>query len=55
MNALDEMRSCLSDCSWADEVDVDDLSPAEVVKGIARHYIGGVNQFMLDMVGSVTA
>jgi hypothetical protein len=45
---LTEARGWISDCVWADEVDVDELSDSAVKRGIARHYDGGVAQFVAD-------
>lgn len=50
-NQLAAMRSWVKDCQWADvpeESDVDEMSDAEIIAGVNRHYDGGVHQFMMD-------
>jgi hypothetical protein len=42
------MRGWVSDCQWDDDVDADDLTDAEVVSGVQRHYDGGVAGFLGD-------
>ncbi len=45
---LAEMRSWLLDCGWCD---LDwTLSDAEVVRIVAREYVGGIPQFLADSV-----
>lgn len=45
---LAEMRSWLVDCGWAD---LDwTLSDSEVVRTVAREYVGGIPQFLADSV-----
>ncbi len=45
------MREWLSDCVWADmdAEDFADLSDAVIVRGVAKHYAGGVAEFLLSM------
>lgn len=45
-----EMRGWIGDCGWRDLVpeDVGQLSDAQVVDGVRRHYVGGVEQFVVD-------
>ena len=47
---ITEARGWLSDCSWDDmEPDeIDELSTATVQRAIARHYSGGIGQFVAD-------
>ena len=48
--ALNDARDWLKDCAWQDmdESDVDELSPEAVTRGVARHYDGGLVQFLSD-------
>lgn len=44
-------RAWVADCSWAElnsDEDVADLSDAEIIRGIQRHYAGGLAQFTRD-------
>jgi hypothetical protein len=43
-----EARSYLSDRTWADDVDIDELTDTQVVAGLERHYAGGIAQFIAD-------
>lgn len=45
-----EMRDWIADCVWQDlhEDEVDDLTDEQVVRGVARHYCGGVAAFIAD-------
>lgn len=47
---IEDMRGWLSDCSWRDlgPEDVARLSVEQVVAGVRRHYVGGVEQFVVD-------
>ena len=44
-----DARDWLKDCAWgdADEATFDELSNAEIVRGIRRHYAGGIAAFRL--------
>lgn len=44
------MRDWIADCVWSDlhEDEVDDLTDAEIVGGVARHYCGGLAGFLAD-------
>jgi hypothetical protein len=47
---IQQARDWLSDCEWAD-LDADDiaqLTDVQIVTGIARHYDGGIEQFIKD-------
>lgn len=47
---ITEARNWLADCVWAD-MDADDfaeLTDAQILRGVERHYDGGVNAFLLD-------
>lgn len=50
MNAVDEMFGWITDCAWADmsEEFADELTVRQIVSGVERHYVGGVNQFVRD-------
>ena len=43
---LAEARAWIADCQWAD--DTDGLTDSQVIRGIARHYAGGIVQFRKD-------
>ena len=45
------MRDWIADCSWLDlpPEEVADLTEAEVLAGVARHYAGGVEAFLHTM------
>lgn len=51
---LAEMRAWIADCPWPDlePEDVDDLTDQQIVRGVARHYHGGVKQFLADDLAS---
>lgn len=44
------MREWLAECTWADleTDDIAELSDADVIAGVRRHYVGGVEQFLRD-------
>ena len=42
------MREWVSDCVWVDGDDLDELGDAVIVRGVSRHYCGGVGQFIAD-------
>lgn len=48
--AIHAMREWLAECSWRDiePCEVDDLTTAEVIAGVRRHYSGGLRQFLRD-------
>ena len=46
---LGGMREWIADCSWPDLDDVAELSPAEVIAGVRRHFDGGINAFLQTM------
>lgn len=45
---LDAAREWVADCSWRDlhDDDVSELSDAELIRGIRRHYCGGWRGFV---------
>ena len=47
---LTAMREWLADCQWGDleSEDLEQLTDDEVVKGVKRHYSGGLVQFVSD-------
>ncbi len=47
------MRNWIADCSWPDlpPEEVAELTEAEVVAGVAKHYAGGVEAFLRTMEG----
>lgn len=43
------------DCQWQDEPDreyLESMSDAQLIRGINRHYAGGINQFLEDSCAS---
>lgn len=49
-DVLGDMRGWLMDCEWRDIdcEDIAELDAAHIVGAVARHYEGGVAQFMRD-------
>jgi hypothetical protein len=47
---IQQARNWLTECIWADidEDDINEMSDARIVSGIARHYDGGIAQFIKD-------
>ncbi len=46
---IDSAREWMNDCSWKeDPEDLAELSDAEVLRGVQKHYAGGLNQFRRD-------
>lgn len=47
---LTEMRGWVSDCVWADmdEEEIAELSRDQLLRGVEKHYVGGVRQFVID-------
>lgn len=48
---LSAMRDWVSECVWLDiePEDVAELTERQIVRGIERHYVGGVEAFLEDM------
>lgn len=46
--AMEEMRDWVKDCQWGDitEEDIDEMSDEEIIKGIKKHYSGGLKGFL---------
>ena len=44
---LQEMRRWVADCLWLDD-DLSSLTDKQLLAGIARHYVGGIAQFVQD-------
>lgn len=42
------MREWASDCQWLDGEDLDQYSDSQIARGVARHYAGGITQFIKD-------
>lgn len=42
------MRAWIADCYWPDLDDTDTLTDAQVIRGVARHYTGGLTAFLAD-------
>lgn len=48
---IEQMRDWVKECSWGErfeDSDIDDMTPEELIKGVQRHYEGGLKQFMID-------
>ena len=45
---ITEMRGWVADCEWADVGDVAEVSDVQVIRGVARHYVGGIEAFATD-------
>ena len=45
---LRAMREWAADCSWLDADELDDYTDAQILRGVDRHYAGGVAQFCQD-------
>jgi len=48
------MREWAADCQWIDGDSLDDYTDEQIIRGVARHYHGGVAQFMRDAQPSTT-
>lgn len=48
---LREMRGWVNDCVWADMLpeDIEDVTDEEILKGIDKHYVGGLVGFIIDI------
>lgn len=46
------MREWISDCRWPDldSEDIEELTPNQVLAGIARNVDGGLSEFMSNMI-----
>ena len=47
VNLIQTMRGWVKDACPDEAVDIDDLSPSEIVTGVARTYVGGLTGFIL--------
>ena len=47
---IQQARDWLNDCEWSDldDNDINEMPDASVIAGIARHYDGGIQQFITD-------
>jgi hypothetical protein len=47
---IQQARQWLAECVWGDidDDDINGMSDARIVSGIARHYSGGIEQFIED-------
>lgn len=46
--SIREARGWIADCTWAEELDVEELTDLEVIKGVDKHYDGGWEAFLRD-------
>jgi hypothetical protein len=51
--AIQAMRDWIADCSWADldPEEIAELTDAEIVSGVRKHYDGGLAEFMRTLNG----
>ena len=47
---IQQARQWLTECVWEDidDDDINEMSDSHIVSGIARHYSGGIEQFIED-------
>lgn len=48
---MKHMRDWVKDVKWrevSDEADIDDMTDEEILRGVEKHYQGGIKQFMID-------
>jgi hypothetical protein len=47
---IEAMRAWIADCSWVElePDDISELAPSAITRGVARHYAGGIAQFLED-------
>lgn len=47
---IQEMRDWIADCQWPDlePEEIDQLTDDEIIKGVKKHYSGGLEQFIAD-------
>lgn len=52
-NMILQMRGWLMDCAWADlePEDFEEMTDVQIVRGVERHYSGGLDQFKRDWRG----
>jgi hypothetical protein len=43
-----EMRNWASECVWREDCEIEEFSDIEVIRGIHRHYDGGLLSFMAE-------
>ena len=47
--ALHEMRLWVMDCDWQDADSISDLPDVEIIRGVHRHYSGGIEGFLRSL------
>jgi hypothetical protein len=45
---VNEARNWVHDCNWSDEEHISSYTPTEILKGVDRHYEGGLSQFLAN-------
>jgi len=45
---LAAMRAWAADCDWLDAEALDAYTDAQILRGVRRHYAGGLEQFLAD-------
>lgn len=52
-DTLTAMREWVSECVWADmdEEEIAELTATQLMRGVEKHYAGGVAQFRIDCQG----
>ena len=47
---IQAMRDWVAECDWIEDQDyIDEMTDAEIVAGVRKHYDGGVTAFIADM------
>jgi len=41
-----QMRNWALDCEWLDSDDISDMTPAQIIRGVNRHFDGGLTAFL---------
>lgn len=43
---INAMRDWAGDCEWLDGDDLDEMTDAQIVRGVEKHFAGGVEGFL---------
>lgn len=47
-DAIKQMKDWALDCQWMDQEDIEEMGDEEILRGVQRHYEGGIKQFLRD-------